>query len=146
MVATYTFHERSHSLQGIAARENGQKPWSQLTAKVRRGVTASAAEALQISDEWHHAGVFAKEVYTYYPGQVVAFWESLESAGFSVADVKNFDRLQVEQRELLIVIAWEQDGMALPGQVATLQGFEKLYAAVCEARAAAYKVADKLNY
>lgn len=145
MVAHYTFHGRSQSLRGIAARENGQMPWSQLPAAVRRGVTVKAAEALQISGEWHHAGIFAKEVCTYYPAQVAAFWESLEAGEFTVADVKQFHLLEVQQRELLQDIAYQQHGVALPDQVAALQGFEKLYAAVCEARAAAYKVADELN-
>lgn len=76
MIATY-FSSRGagHSYNGQEARENGAMSWSNLPWKLRKYISSKQARDLRISDEWHHSGKFAQEVYVYYPEQVQKFFE-----------------------------------------------------------------------
>ena len=89
MSATYYNRKGAgHSIRGAAARDAGAMAWSKLPAQLRRGLTSTEAAALPISSEWHHAGKYASQVYVYYIGQVEAFWNTLDAAGVTVADLQ----------------------------------------------------------
>lgn len=88
MTATYfNRNGEGHSRRGTEARENGARAWSRIPAKLRRGLTSKQAETLRISQEWHHAGKYATQVYVYYIEQVEAFWASLDAAQVTAEQV-----------------------------------------------------------
>lgn len=95
MTATYFTRGRGHSHRGQESRDNGALPWSQLPSSIRRGLTSTQAKSLNISDEWHHAGKYASEVYVYYPEAVEAYWNTLESHGFTAKTIRdNWDDIR----------------------------------------------------
>ncbi|ANP27990.1 hypothetical protein DHOM_05080 [Dermabacter hominis 1368] len=94
MPATYFTRGRGHSRRGQEARDNGALPWSQLPASYRRGLTSAQAKELDISNEWHHAGKYATEVYVYYPEAVAAYWDTLEARGYTAKMIRaNWDAI-----------------------------------------------------